>query len=159
MTLKNRIALLVLMAPLAGCVATSNDGGEVAPPTPSGGASSSPMVEQLLTAATELAQQQGFRPSTPAVRGHLNNGTQEDVPMTLSAGREYLLLGVCDGDCSDMDIRLMDPAGNVVGEDVEDDDAPVVKLTAGASGRYSMRVMMPACSGDPCAYGVGVYAK
>ena len=54
---------------------------------------------------------------------------------------------------------IYDPNGNEVDSDIDDDDYPQLELTARSSGRYRVKVMMPACSANPCRYGVGVWAK
>src|SRR6476661_10002520 len=95
------LTVLVSLA-LAGC-ATGGGGG--------GAARATSTVNQLLASANRLARAQGYTQaaSRPA-SGALNDDRSEDVGLTLNAGRQYLLVGVCDADCSDMDLRLSSPA-------------------------------------------------
>ena len=66
-------------------------------------------------------------------------------------------MGVCDEDCSDIDLSLLDGYGNLVVEDIEVDDAPVIEFTVTASGDFTLGVEMYECSVEPCYYGVGLF--
>jgi len=148
-----RVRTLVALLPLAlSACATGGGGG--------GGARATATVSRLLASANQLARSQGYTQaaSRPA-SGALNDDGSEDVGLTLNAGRQYLLVGVCDADCSDMDLRLISPAGNRVAEDVANDDTPVLQFTAPSSGNYRVHVMMASCSANPCYYGVSLYAR
>jgi len=144
------LTVLVSLA-LAGC-ATGGGGG--------GAARATSTVNQLLASANRLARAQGYTQaaSRPA-SGALNDDRAEDVGLTLNAGRQYLLVGVCDADCSDMDLRLSSPAGNLVAQDVATDDTPILQFTAPATGNYRVRVIMATCTTNPCYYGVALYAR
>jgi hypothetical protein len=85
----------------------------------------------------------------------INNGTSQTINYTSNDGQDVVLVGVCDGDCSDIDLRVRS-GGRVIGEDVLADDVPVVQVQPG--GRpLSIEVIMAACSVDPCYYGVAVF--
>ena len=79
--------------------------------------------------------------------------------MELDKGATYVILGVCDSDCKDVDLLLMNRAGKQVDKDVEVDDYPTVAVAPDRSERYTVRAIMAACSAAPCAYGFGVFAK
>jgi hypothetical protein len=79
---------------------------------------------------------------------------------TLRAGMEYVLIGVCDEDCSDLDIVLVGPGSTTpVARDLLTDDAPIVQYAPSATGDFRVRVSMAACSISPCAYAVRMYEK
>ncbi|HEX8395481.1 MAG TPA: hypothetical protein VF665_24230 [Longimicrobium sp.] len=152
------LAATLALAPLVACSGAATTSGTTSTPAPSGG--SDPVVSQLLAAASELAGQRGYTPSsTRPTTGRLNNGTQQDVNVTLNQGREYLVIGMCDRGCSDVDLQLFDASGTKVSEDVMDDDVPILEFRAASSGSYRMRVVMARCTTEPCAYGVSVYSK
>lgn len=69
------------------------------------------------------------------------------------------IVGVCDVDCSDIDIVVRDPQGNEAGSDRETDDVPIVGVRPALSGTYSVTIIMAGCSAAPCRFGVGVYGK
>jgi hypothetical protein len=90
----------------------------------------------------------------------LNNGGSQSFTLQLNPGREYTFIGVCDADCSDIDLRLTDARGNVLAEDVLVDDTPVLRYTARrAIPNARMTAVMAACSVDPCFYQVGSFGR
>lgn len=101
----------------------------------------------------------GYRLSDEAFTGSLNEGAHESIPLTLEPGREYMIVAVCDVDCSDIDLRLQDDTGNEVTADVELDDLPIVEAAPRESTTYSVQVIMANCTTEPCFYGVRVFAK
>jgi hypothetical protein len=116
-------------------------------------------VLRQLSAVDGIARNEGMtRLGNPLV-GSINARGVTTLQMNLQAGRRYRLFGVCDNDCSDLDLRLVDPAGNAVAEDVAADDVPIVAHTAQRTGSYQVRVIMTACSVSPCRYGVSLYGR
>ena len=89
--------------------------------------------------------------------GALDDDATDLFTVTLQAGYTYALVGVCDEDCSDIDLSLLDGYGNLVVEDIEVDDAPVIEFTVTASGDFTLGVEMYECSVEPCYYGVGLF--
>jgi hypothetical protein len=92
-------------------------------------------------------------------QGKLDNHGTEYLSITLQPGTSYAFLGVCDQDCSDIDLRLFDPDGDEVDADVGTDDWPIVKVTPRVAGKYQVKVIMASCTNNPCYYGVGVFTK
>ncbi|HEY2824813.1 MAG TPA: hypothetical protein VGI83_04640, partial [Gemmatimonadales bacterium] len=91
--------------------------------------------------------------------GSIRSTNNEDIWVTLSPGVEYAILGVCDQDCSDIDLKLYDDADNEIGSDFEKDDHPIVRVTPIRQGRFKVHIYMATCAHDPCFYGVGVYQR
>jgi hypothetical protein len=89
--------------------------------------------------------------------GSLDEGATINYSFQLVAGRSYTILGVCDNDCSDLDITMYDPQGNEVAQDVLTDDKPVASHTARRSGRYRATISMASCSTGACFYAVAAY--
>jgi hypothetical protein len=115
-------------------------------------------VRRLLDQAAEMATRNGMRSTQQPYLGSLRTGATTSHTVQLSAGTAYSLIGVCDNDCSDFDLRLYDPRGREVASDVLTDDTPVLNVTPRFSGVYTVRAIMTACSDQPCRYGIGVYA-
>jgi hypothetical protein len=90
------------------------------------------------------------------VRGSLNQSEVAPHPGTFDPGADYLIVGRCDVDCTDLDLELSSSDGSVVAEDREADDKPYVRFRA-RSGSYRLRVIMSSCQIEPCAYGLRVY--
>lgn len=117
------------------------------------------LVQEQLQAASSAVQSEGFASTHDVVTGRLAEGEAEEIEVELDAGIDYVVLGVCDQDCSDVDLVLRDPAGNVVDNDVATDDVPVVAVSPTRTGTYTVEVHMAACSAEPCRYGVAVYGN
>lgn len=78
-------------------------------------------------------------------------GTDHRWRVTLTGGTAYRVLGACDGDCTNVDIELIDmTTGGVVASDMLPDDYPVVDYTPAANGDYIVRVLMQTCTVAPC---------
>jgi hypothetical protein len=88
----------------------------------------------------------------------LNEGANQDYPVSLAGGVAYKIGGVCDNDCPDLDIQLLDPGGNIVERDALTDSLPIVSHTPKKSGLYRVRVIMYDCNSGPCSAGVTVMA-
>lgn len=117
------------------------------------------LVQQQLQASIEVMANEGFSQRGEFRTGALRNGAEETIRVQLEAGVSYAIVGVCDGDCSDLDLFLNDPAGRPLSQDIAEDDVPVVTAEITRAGSYQLRITMPACSVDPCGYGIGVFAR
>jgi hypothetical protein len=90
----------------------------------------------------------------------LAQGGTETFTLQLNPGRDYVFVGVCDADCSDMDLELTDSRGNVLESDYAVDDTPVVRFsTPRAVPNARLTVSMAACSVPPCYYQVGSFGR
>ena len=116
-------------------------------------------VRSQLRAAGERFEQDGYELTHDISTGSLNQGASYRVTMDLSIGTEYFIMGVCDEDCSDLDLVLYDRAGNIVDSDMAMDDYPIVNVVPSRSGTYTVEVRMATCSIAPCRYGVGVFGR
>lgn len=116
------------------------------------------VVQMQLDSAVVLLGNGGFRQQDDFVTGSLAAGGGEDFEVSLEAGKEYAIVGFCDGDCTDLDLVLT-ANGQQVDSDVAEDDYPVVEVTPNRNGTYNLRVVMAACSVEPCYFGVGVFAR
>jgi hypothetical protein len=135
-------------------------GGGMADQSPGqGGDQWSQQVIRLLNQAASMATDQGMRRTHSPYIGSLREGATSGHTLQLNRGTSYSLIGVCDNDCSDLDLRLFDSSGREVGADVLADDTPVVNVTPRRSGTYTVRAIMTSCSDEPCRYGIGVYGR
>jgi hypothetical protein len=126
------------------------------------GAPAAPMADdsvltQLLDKATEVYGGKGFSATGWSYQSSLQQGGEETVSVSLTGGGQYQVIGVCDTDCSDLDIHLIDSNGNEVDKDLLKDDFPIVGT--GASGTYKLRIVMTACSAGPCGYALKAFRK
>jgi hypothetical protein len=96
------------------------------------------------------------------VRGPLGGSLEVGGCVTYSfmfrAGQSYSIVGVCDKDCSDLDITLYDPTGELITVDAAADSIPIVSHRAEKSGRYRAIIRMPTCTTGNCYYAVAAYS-
>lgn len=114
-------------------------------------------VKHLLESNHDLVAQLGGRESHEIMTGRLDRSESSVIRYRLDADVSYLFAGVCDADCSDLDLRLYDETGTLVDADVESDDNPMVKVTPRHSATFRLRVTMARCIDNPCYFGVAVY--
>jgi hypothetical protein len=152
-----RLVPLALLLTLSACASPG------ATPAPSSGVNryvSVVYAELDRYTPTYFSSRDGWRAVTGRYHGALSNGASGDHTLTVStAGATYGVLGVCDQDCSDVDLTVYDRAGTVVARDLLTDDYPVVKWSAAYSGEYRLRVSMAACRVNPCYYGVQLFMQ
>ena len=123
------------------------------------------VIIRQLDAAVAIKKPDGFRPDGDVlprdiVVGVLPAGGAVAFELLLTGGSTYFITGVCDGDCSDLDLRVIDPDdGETVSEDIEDDDVPMLEFVAPRTGPFLLSVMMPDCSEDLCYFGYRVLRR
>ncbi len=114
---------------------------------------------QLL--ATALAVSNGFNltPSHEPSISTLRANRHQYVTVNLRGGKPYAFIGVCDSNCSDLDLHLYDENNNLIAVDRNRDDLPVVSVTPRWSGQFKVKVTMDQCWATSCYYGVGVFSR
>lgn len=102
----------------------------------------------------------GYRLAGEPRTGSLAQSDSAELAFELRPGVEYKLVGACDANCADLNLRLLDAAGDQVDlDDIPEDNAPIVTLAPAGAGVYRLRVLMAACSRAPCRFAVGAYGK
>lgn len=87
----------------------------------------------------------------------LQPGTDHRFVIDLTAGTQCSVFAVCDVDCNNVDLELIDMAtGGVVGSDLLADDFPVVHFLPPANGSYMVRTLLQNCTRAPCYTGTRV---
>ena len=114
------------------------------------------LVRMLLDSATTLVENEDFQRVQAPVYGSLEEGEDEEFEMRVRAGQTYVFVGVCDENCSDLDIIVTDADGDELESDVELDDTPMVMLQARQTMKITVKVSMATCR-DDCHYGMGLY--
>ena len=115
------------------------------------------VIDQLTTQTVQVMGYAGLRLNSHR-DGSLNNNQYGEYTVQVPAGETVVFAGICDQDCSDVDLKIS-MNGRLLGEDVLDDDAPIVMLQNFAGGQITVRVEMPACSVNPCGFRVMVFVK
>ncbi len=116
-------------------------------------------ISAALRAAAGRVSLRSAQPDGQPLMGVLPGGKSDNTRFVeLRAGVHYAIVGVCDDNCSDVDLRIFGPSGAKVAEDVQQNATPTLEFTAPAAGRYRLAIEMVACSANPCAWGVQVLA-
>ncbi|WP_420128352.1 hypothetical protein [Longimicrobium sp.] len=84
------------------------------------------------------------------------HGVITGTTVTLTGGTRYTLVAVCDQDCTDLDLRVLD-GGYLLGEDRSTDETAVVELAPARDVRLTVETIMAQCAQSPCHFAVGVY--
>ena len=149
-------SIILLTAVAAGC------GGRSQPSTlaPSGGNQYTQQVDRYLARLAGNASAQGYtRLAAGPVHGYLRDNETASHTMEVTGGNSYVLMGACDNDCTDVDLKIYDQGGTLLMQDIAVDDTPVLLFQANGSGRYRVQVIMATCNRNPCYYGIQLMAR
>lgn len=126
------------------------------PMDPSGGGDF--IAGQMATRQAQFAA--GMPPVLPLTRGNLNQGGSQNYAVNMVPGQCYKIIGVGGPGVSDLDLKLYDPAGTMVDQDIATDNFPVIglqhQLCPTAAGQYRLEVLMFSGSGE---FGVQVFGR
>jgi hypothetical protein len=136
----------------------SNAGSPSGGSTHSGVSSSQVLSSQFTRARTGVGAQ-GFSETHEVYTSNLGAGETRSITVTLRAGKTYIIVGTCDQDCSDLDLRLYDSTGSLLTSDEQDDDKPVVSVTPSRTADFTVKVVMAHCSREPCYFGTQIFGK
>jgi hypothetical protein len=109
---------------------------------------------QLVLQVEEL-DKEGYDLTDFTVTGVADQDGILEMSQTLQPGF-YLALGLCDSDCSDIDLVVVDSNGQVLGSDEEDDSYPVVTFDLKNSEQIDIATKIYECSIEPCRQFIGV---
>jgi S1-C subfamily serine protease len=106
----------------------------------------------------EVAKLLGLTRTHEPVFEMLNEHETYDVRVPFrERGARVAIIGVCDADCSDLDLAIYDESGREVVRDVLADDTPELQFRVTTPGTYRVRVVMAACSREPCAFALQAF--
>lgn len=102
-------------------------------------------------------------PDTPIEGLYLHAGRdqtgEQRIAYQLRAGQAYRFAAACDSDCTDVDIEVLDGAGRQAASSLGVDNPTHVDFTPSASGAYSVRIWLAACSTEPCFAGQRAFVR
>jgi hypothetical protein len=116
-------------------------------------------LAQKLAHAEVVLTENGYARAAGPFAGSLMPQRAQSRTITLRAGQDYRIVGVCDGRCQDLDLRLVDPNGQMEAQDILADAVPVLHVQPRLTGQHTIEVMMQRCSGAPCWYAFNVYSR
>jgi hypothetical protein len=116
-------------------------------------------LAQKLARAEILLSENGYARAAGPFAGGLNEREGRRYTVTLRAGQDYRIVGVCDNRCGDLDLRLRDPNDREIARDVLEDSVPVIHVRPYATGQHAIDVEMQGCTGAPCWFAFNVYSR
>jgi hypothetical protein len=100
-------------------------------------------VDAQIEASSVFLASEGFRLAHQVQRGSLDDTEANDLWIDLRGGMEYAIVGVCDQDCTDIDLEIFD-GDNSVDSDYEVEWRIVVRSPATmVSGSTAARWQVP----------------
>lgn len=145
------IGWLILVIVLGGFNSTISFAQEVEQPKD--------QIIRFLGMIESRANQVGFIKTQDHLIDKLDKGATHLISIELDGGKVYIFIPVCDQECSDFPIRLLDSDGREVARDSDVDDVPFIQFSSEMAGIYQLEVKMSSCSKSHCYYGVGIFAK
>ncbi len=113
---------------------------------------------QMATRQAQFAA--GTNPVLPLTRGTLATGASQNYAVNMTPGMCYKIIGVGGPGVTDLDLKLYDPAGTMVDQDIATDNFPVIglqrQLCPTAAGQYRLEVNMFSGAGE---FGVQVFGR
>jgi len=126
-------------------------------------ASAQPDLRDYLTRQLDNQEpdnaERGFAHAVGPLSGALASNRAAQLPLTLRAGQEIRIVGVCDQACNDLDLRILNPRGEIIALDTRSNARPVVDVRAEMFGRHTIEVGMLDCDAPRCRYAVNVYTR
>jgi len=116
-------------------------------------------IADRLSQVAQAAASEGFSQISAPHSGQLRQGETLTVPVTMNTGGEYRIIGVCDADCGDLDLTLLDGYGNAISTDTTTTAMPVVSVIPTTSGQFNVQVLMYNCAHEPCFYALSLYGR
>ena len=116
------------------------------------------MDDRLALLRAELTQE-GYVQGGEIESGSLDQGQEIRFPVRVVAGLDYQFVGVCDNDCGDFDLILLDTSGTDVGADILPDAVPIIEFAARETGEYRMAAHMVECAVEPCGFRIATFVK
>jgi hypothetical protein len=105
-------------------------------------------IEQNFRLLDADMRARGYESYGEPSRGTLQPSQSRDYPLELEGGKCYAILAVGDNGVRNLDLVVTDQAGREIDQDVETDARPVVRVCAGRTGNYSIRVRMSEGAGN-----------
>jgi len=116
------------------------------------GTATMPTMEEVPPPPPAVPSGPTFTMDAQVFEGAIAQGEEHSFGVGLNSNTNYQIVAECDVDCSDIDMWLYDENGNLIAEDVLDDDFPVLNVTPVRSAEFTVRLQMFECSIEPCGF-------
>lgn len=102
---------------------------------------------------------QGYALAAGPLPGGIPPLQARQIPVTLRANQDYQIVGVCDRNCGDLDVRLIDPRQATIAGDVRGNNTPSFSVRPAVTGQHIIEVGMVRCDAPRCWFAVNVYSR
>lgn len=140
-------AFVLACVSLLGCTATNAPKGPAL------------IMKELQKEARLIAGGRGYDRTLTQATGSLGNRERKVTEVDLEAGEKYLVVGLCDENCLDIDLEVRDGEGFELASDTLDDAVPIFVVQPDKAGRHLMGTKMIACKSELCIFTVGIYRQ
>lgn len=90
----------------------------------------------------------GYEAYGEAARGQLAQGGERNINVTLDGGKCYAIVAIGESSVRNLDLIVRDSGGSIVDRDVSTDARPIIRVCAGESGTYQMKISMAEGAGN-----------
>jgi hypothetical protein len=116
-------------------------------------------IERGLQRVTRALHEDGYRQAAERHGLVLNTGESASLTLTLQEGVASILVGVCDEDCTGLQLALFAENDYEVDGAHAPTAAPMLRLTPRQTGAYRVQVVMTTCRLNPCWAGIALYSR
>lgn len=116
-------------------------------------------LARKLAQADATMSEQGYSRAAGPFAGGLGVRETRRFSVTLRAGQEYSVVGVCDARCDDLGLALSNSRNTLVAQVPRRDGDPIIHVRPVATGAHSIEVIMRECTAAPCFFAFNVYAR
>lgn len=115
-------------------------------------------LARKLAQAESTYRENGFMRAAGPFATDISRDQTRRIPLTLRAGEEYLIVGVCDTSCGEPLLRLADPNERTVARSAMEAGAATMLVRPASTGLYGVDIETPRCAGE-CWYALNVYVR
>ena len=112
-----------------------------------------------LARSERAVTQEGYVRAAGPFAGALAPGEARRVTLSLRAGQDYAVIGVCATQCGAPGLRLIDPGGADVAHGAPLPEASVMLVRVPATAQYELEARMLRCADAACWYALNVYTR
>lgn len=116
------------------------------------------LAQKLARAESALAERAYVHGAGP-FSGGMSAGETRRIPLTLRAGQDYRVVGVCGGSCGAPRLTLYDAGGERLAQSADSANATMMDMRVPFTGGYEVEVDLPRCAAERCWYAVNVYGR
>jgi hypothetical protein len=103
------------------------------------------------------SRDENLRKVGTVLTGYLGVDDEVSLPLEITGAHEALVIGACDQQCSDLDLRIVTASGRTLEVDDDPDAIPRIHVDLDAPTTLTLKVRMSRCSSGRCAFAIAQY--